>query len=131
MKTNELRIGNYVQITERIGFPSLKNSKYYQVSRIGNTFIRVEDDKVNDIEVSRNIKPIPLTEEILLKCGFDKLPFNNQFSINIGDTPCVAVKYEDGSVFFIGVLTLKNIDSFHQLQNLYFALTGEELEIKF
>jgi hypothetical protein len=73
-------------------------------------------------------EPIPLTEEWLLRFGFEdkgKKVFrivnsgmNMSFSVaftGIGYTPCQ--------------FSSKRIEYVHQLQNLYFALTGEELAI--
>jgi hypothetical protein len=83
-----------------------------------------------------SFEPISLTPEILERCGFSKV--NNQ---NIWNA------YEKGK-YRIEDLALENTYSFrlkvnpnesyyladvnylHELQNLFFALTGEELEIK-
>lgn len=78
-----------------------------------------------------NFKPIPLTEEWLLKFGFEKTERNyfeifdmlidldsRNFHLSVGNHPN-SFEYE-----------LKRPDYVHQLQNLYFALTGKELEIK-
>ena len=77
---------------------------------------------------------IPLTEEILLKCGFKKINDSFRYVLNI-------CEYEFW-YYEIGVALSKieicihrdeyyvnNIYALHQLQNLYFALTGEELKI--
>ena len=91
----------------------------------------MENDKIE-------YKPIPLTQEWLVKLGFDKLEndiptyfkcFGNlieddyEFSFNI---------YVDSEQnYFITVFGRKIIIKHaHQLQNLYHALTGEELTIK-
>lgn len=73
-------------------------------------------------------KPIPLTKEWLVKFDFYKrdwaedIVYENQFPLlKDGD----AWKLIDND--FIG---LKNIEFVHQLQNLYFALTDEELILK-
>ena len=70
-------------------------------------------------------KPITLTEEILLKCGF---VYDDEFGL-FSLHPITLYK-QDG-IFWYGLL-FDNIEIkyLHQLQNLYFALTGEELEIK-
>jgi len=76
--------------------------------------------------------PIPLTEEWLLKFGLKEVYFdveNNkdyilnslhiQHHLEVNDFVCTNTE-----PYFI------SIKSVHQLQNLYFALTGEELTIK-
>ena len=101
--------------------------------RIGNY---LEDDIGNVITLDRNALPfivtkwikchhsIPLTEEWLLKFGFEKLEgwddtfFFQLNNIQIADYNVSGYDY-DGF----------NIKHIHQLQNLYFALTGEELTI--
>jgi hypothetical protein len=121
MKASELRCGNYV---------------YF------------EDELLKfDFEMGWNfdyIKPIPLTEEWLLKFGFKEIKrYTHDFeeiiygkSIIVGsenhcETLTISMPFKVG---FIGdylsdqEYTL-NIDIKHvnQLQNLYFALTNEEL----
>lgn len=81
-------------------------------------------------------EPIPLTEEILLKCGFVKsensLFFHKetspvQFVISL-NTYTIYFKYEG---LYQPMLEIPSkLKYLHQLQNLYFALTGQELEIK-
>lgn len=71
-------------------------------------------------------EPIPLTEEILQKCGFTG---GYTLSINHGefwyDKNILSVSY--GSQVEEGREV--PVKSLHQLQNLYFALTGEELNV--
>ena len=71
----------------------------------------------------KNYKPIPLTEEWLLRFGIDKKDRVINGNFNIG------VLYYNGGIdyFEFDVTHIKHV---HQLQNLYFALTGKELTIK-
>lgn len=145
MKASELRIGNYVW--EHYG---------------GIYVIRgIPDD--NKVFVSKTFKtisvgfklkelnPIPLTEEWLLKWGFDRLPskiFGNTFRKSIGRSRwltisdagqintmlCIANMLE-GSVSYSDLVVLHNWDYdkdlyVHKLQNVWYILTGEELTIK-
>lgn len=80
------------------------------------------------------IKPIPLIEEILLKCGFEK---------DLSDLKLILNKARLEFIFYGGlshqldiIQDGKHLFMFsgccvylHQLQNLYFALTNEELII--
>lgn len=81
------------------------------------------------------IQPIPLTEEWLVKFGFEK-PAETWYLNGFGvwQTLC---GNKDGTEFIGFFYELrdrgivdKHIEHVHQLQNLYFALTGEELTIK-
>lgn len=71
------------------------------------------------------IDPIPLTEEILLKCGFEKAKVNTIINAYISFSFYLTI-YDD-KLFYEwkgGNIEVKHL---HQLQNLYFALTGQEL----
>lgn len=82
------------------------------------------------------IRPIPLTEELLLKCGFKKIP-KTLYVDDLSDLR-TATTYKKGSIvwntdtrkFWVGIIELNHIKHLHQLQNLYFAITGEELEVE-
>ena len=71
------------------------------------------------------IKPIPLTEEILLKAGFEKYK-DTDFYIAHG----FEIPYFKAGGDLIVEVEISKIKSVHQLQNLYYALTGEELNIE-
>lgn len=121
MKATELRIGNYI----------LNNGKIVEVDYLTPTSIGYDNGKFSSFNSAvMHYEPIQLTEEWLLKLGFE-LCFQtcyrgrySNFRINgiwvyfFCDTNTVEFRDSD----FI-------IDYVHQLQNLYFALTGEELTI--
>lgn len=74
------------------------------------------------------MKPIPLTEEWLFKFGYKKVN-------TLYDTTEVFEKKLSYTIYFrSGVLSFsfstQEIKYVHQLQNLYFALTNEELKFK-
>jgi hypothetical protein len=109
MKANELRIGNYVYL----------GTEVYQI-KTGS-----------EIGYGENVfKPILLTEEWLLKFGFKRdgrslklKNFGRFMFLEIGIS-----FYPAGNLNCL--LKRDIIQRVHQLQNLYFALTGEELTIK-
>lgn len=109
IKTNELRIGNLI----------IEDGKQ---TEFNGDFYHWCDDIM---------KPIPLTEEWLIKFGFSTTQWDNFNShrLMVGDNDYTIVIYSDGNCEVGDIVTLK-IKSVHQLQNLYFALTGEELTIK-
>jgi len=105
--------------------------------RIGNWYKNMSNDNpFNQIKYGHEIdyvaiycEPIKLTEEWLLKFGI------KQYNVDtIND--CGDISY-DGELFYIysGLGDAEsygfaiNIKHVHQLQNLYFALTNEELKI--
>lgn len=70
---------------------------------------------------ANNLQPIPLTPEILEKCGLlegGKFAPNEYFSL------------QDGCLYLEQEYTCVDIKYLHQLQNVFFALTGEELNYK-
>lgn len=105
IQENELRVGNYL---------------YDGVGGI----IKVEVDDLYD-NVRKYYEPIPIMEEILLKCGFEKSYTKGVF--RLGDwTIDLYSKTWKFKREWIDI----NFKYLHQLQNLYFALTNQELEIK-
>lgn len=128
MKANELRIGNMVQLYRR---PSDKDKSVYSVKDIlkhkNIYFVSLSDDFMVNIETG--IGPIPITKEWLIKFGFSKSYPDGEESFGYWDLNNVEFldfengEFEINSTAFI----FKYV---HQLQNLYFVLTGEELKLK-
>lgn len=138
MKASELRVGN-------------KTSNGIVVNIFEDHFFT----KVGDTAYNSKYhpaEPIPLTVGWLLKFGFVENFIGNKFSeswyelkylsnehepmitswvsilINIETWSCVICdEYPDE----VGANTKIKIEYVHQLQNLYFALTGEELTLKY
>ena len=75
-------------------------------------------------------QPIKLTEDILLKCGFEKNIDDYILQIN-GSEKFFFYKYEDSEIIYLSYCEddLLKINYLHELQNLYFALTKQELPI--
>jgi hypothetical protein len=116
MKASELRIGNSIMQDEDFVFVT-----YWRLKLIEDGVLIY--------------KPIPLTEEWLLKLGFKYKEWDNHFIIKNGDYFNSIKKYDDGWRYNTDeseatCYYLTTIKYVHQLQNLYFALTGEELTIK-
>lgn len=124
MKANELRIGNYIFDNEIVG-------------SITKTCIWNENE---NIILFDEIEPIHLTEEWLIKFGFLKQEYRYltkyYFYLNLLSHGEISFhNTEKGFKIDLGTTTgyhvgTTNIKYVHQLQNLYFALTGEELTIK-
>ena len=121
MRTRELRIGNYVShyVGDDLKVDVIADVGYHLLSSAKSITSRKDSDVIKSLE------PIPLTEEWLLKFGFDKLEgWDDTFFFQLNDVQIL--EYNVSGYDYDGV----NIKHVHQLQNLYFALTGEELKLK-
>lgn len=134
IKAEELRIGNYLDRNGLMQVTAIHKSKikiYDHFNKMQHEYFFMAD----------TFNGLPITEELLLKAGFEDpgkrihglngkgyltlmvgthciFIFNNgawELNANVGGEavpfPCPQLKY------------------FHQLQNLYFALTGKELTL--
>ena len=121
MKSTELRMGNWLNGPEgNAQVTVIQNREVVEIGEIGH--------------VMEDVSPIPLTEEWLIKFGFPlQAPYTDDdgisgtsrmlFDLNNG------FLYSD-SLAWCNHVNYKPIKYVHSLQNLYFALTGEELTIK-
>lgn len=125
LSAEELRIGNlcHYHVVDKLYDPP----EYDVVNTIDYDDIRILS-KYED----GNFKPIPLTEEWLLKFKFGLYPWGYVFYINeeFGVLIRVSRKPELSFWLEVGNGLRSYIKYVHQLQNLYFALTGEELTRK-
>lgn len=136
INANELRIGNFV----------LDNN-------IQRKVLGIKKDDIGDVllldhkstnRLLKNINSIPLTPEILVACGFKKEirgeedDFDGPEIVYHLDGVDIYDHRECGGNFSYATYTRypgrgfkggRIVDYLHQLQNLYFALTGKELEI--
>lgn len=128
---NELRIGNWVMYDNRL----------FQIEAISRSLPCLNTDEFGIGVVDwNNLQPIPLTTEILEKCGFEKGLsewYNKKYftdckesaevmelQINLKSFRCGIFDTDFGGT---NAMTAKRIEHLHQLQNLYFALTNTEL----
>lgn len=118
LRAQDLRIGNWVNI----GY-DCKIVRIYEFGATLNTHLGVK--KLLHFH-EKYIRPIPLTEEILLKCGAVKA-VDEWFIID----KCFQF-FDNGFCYSagLGYQLSQPIENLHQLQNLYFALTGQELNVK-
>ena len=146
MKTNELRIGNLVEgVTGQLYhvtgiFFDEKDDPFINFSPIRND---VGWNKVKGLGVLhgdvKNFKPIPLTEEWLLKLGFVKDDnfgnwHLNHLEIYKKDLSVIGIDNKGNIYWYFYAADdyyswTQKLDYVNQLQNLYFALTGKELTI--
>jgi len=130
INNNELRVGNWV---------ALGDYQDVQVNRI--------------LDHPNSFDPIPLTSEILEKCGFtyskhegitritddfdepEKGDTHN-WTLSVGKSGYVQdlsrfeiVKFGEGDYLWAYQWLRVKLTTLHQLQNLFYALSGKELEV--
>lgn len=133
MNSNELRIENYVY--RKFLNPDPKGEN------IGHTVCQVKAIGIENIHTSEkigrngiikglydNLEPIPLTEEWLLKFGFEKetshVSESHPWCDYVKEDVVISLPYYEFN-FESSAIEIKSV---HQLQNLHFALTGKELQ---
>ena len=123
MDAKELRIGNWIEA----------------VAKMGNYFMQVQLMHISAINENPHCaNPIPLSHTSLLMCGFEReseLSFiskqSNFISIReqgswTNGKPALDNRYVLYKNYAGAIAEVKYL---HQLQNLFFAITGEELKV--
>jgi hypothetical protein len=111
-----LKIGNYVHHKDNWSYRQPKQD----FNEFDFTWSESDWYALGECTLSLDdIEPIPLTEEWLLRLGF-----------NGWDKGNFTMVLSNGNFIEFGYVIAKNIKHVHQLQNLYFALTNEELTIQ-
>lgn len=141
MKT-ELRLNNYVfgiyiEETENADIEEKCICSVDVIDGVGCTEYNIWASSIEDkgklIEEWESFKPIPLTEKWLLDFGWGKDEYDSVYVDNTS-LKQVVLYYDVKNKMFLmetnsDIIEFNHIQHVHQLQNLYFALTGEELTI--
>lgn len=141
LKPNELRTGNIIDFEDG------------STDRVSVNYLLCDEDTwfVNWTLISGNggfkmggsllcdFNPVALTDEILAQCGFIKNKYGRwaKSFVRDGDDESgrivLFIGNEQGFYYWgvqnliLDTVAVNRIDNLHQLQNLYYALTGEEL----
>ncbi|WP_300701309.1 hypothetical protein [Bacteroides sp.] len=167
---NELREGNYV-LANNPHYENLEIKRVFDIQEEAASLeglgLCINKGKIEQgVNIDRNllifstnpyvyqlIEPLPLTNELLLKCGFEEikdgktyiLPLYFHKSNDIKSNNYLCFYCEKGKGVYAlyteylkdvsfevkdPVLNNKPCTYLHQLQNLYFDITGEELGVK-
>lgn len=125
INANELRLGNWVDYQQYGNEPPIKK-QVHGINRHHVWFSKTTNEGAS-IHLCEGI---PLTPEVLEKCGFKKTW--DWWELDSHDFVWHSFIFEDGE-FYISINgdeyrePLPHIKHLHQLQNLHIALTGEEL----
>lgn len=136
----ELRLGNWVKAKYKYGD---KEPNFLQVENIQDDFLNQSYycwGEVDDYISLSDTDPIPLTEDILVKCGFENVSEDangRQFKYTISEVMVLYIVPGISGAYLwyssdAGETTLSKLEykCLHQLQNLIYSLTGQELEFK-
>lgn len=128
MKNTDFRIGNYVM--------DEVSGELMVISELGESIVAtvVNRDKY-PLPDGWQMAPIPITEEWLERLGFvlgdgTVEVWVNKSGFSICRTSAGYLKYCILQFDSISVIGEASIDYVHQLMNLYYSLTGEELTVK-
>ena len=134
MKSSDLRIGNYVH-------HNINNSNKHfignelivcEITENGiTTFYNNIDGDKQIVRGKSNYEPIPLTEEWLIKMGFEYIEIGEEvFEQNwvLSGHEILCGPANEG-LFYHDFLNGGLVQYVHTLQNLIYALTGKELTI--
>ena len=124
MKATELRLGNLIEYKIKDELDERK--EWWEVSEIDADdihWLSKVDTKDEDF------RPIILTDEWLIKLGFKQNKFDKVFEV---ENCQIEIYFFDNDIkctVCVDSVINNNIKHVHQLQNLYFALTGSELTV--
>lgn len=128
MENKDFRLGNYI-------IQNGKETIVYSLERSDNDWDRLNGKRQMDVT------PVPITEEKLLKLGFEKIVYDSEetgygieYHLALNSRTKMII-YDD---FSFGIensqldthwlsLDFDKFDGVHHLQNIWYALTKEEL----
>ena len=147
LKASDLRIGNLFDVINRTNEVHLPTGIVLRIISIGLFDVQCIPNEVKTHEATsdiimtipiRDLLPIKLTEDWLIRFGFtqqgtmfNKVHNNGVIVVSIKDNSVGIYSskhsYSVGYGYNMGKIRIKTV---HALQNLYHALTNEELTIK-
>lgn len=127
MEAKNFRIGNLIEVEGKIIEIGMIKEKFiswnvakYPENRVWNPFIPVNDKRLKGIEINKSK---------LEQLGFEITPLTNgrnratKWKIDLFEDEKGIWSFDLGRIYI-------DINFLHELQNLFFALTGTELELK-
>lgn len=137
MKASELRIGNlingiYYDFVNEDEYDEIEKETICTVATLDSTDMcdyRIYVESEVDIETFSDFQPIPLTEEWLLKFGFgcEAKIGGDGIEFRVYHFDVLTFNTNHGWWYKVQRMNDTQLEYVHQLQNFYFALTGEEL----
>jgi hypothetical protein len=129
INVHELRLGNKIMWADKINTVGLISDDGF-----------IQCDPLSADRTVDEFEPIPLTPELLEKCGF-KIDGDNVYYLDAFPeafpSQRFVIEYKEDIGFMLrsryqeycAHFTFRHLQHLHQLQNLYFDLTAKELNI--
>jgi hypothetical protein len=140
MNAKELRIGNLIEINEEL---RKENSPYEplicpyfeveEINKDGEVYLYSAKENVGIYSEIEELKPIPITLELLDKLGFtieNKPNGDIEYSYKEYRYSLIYKENYDGYLFCDDDIVLRDLEFIHELQNIYFALIQIEIKLK-
>lgn len=118
--TKTLRLGNWINLNDGTGL----SNDYRQIQGITKNGVTctIKGCKIaSSFTSDKQIHPIPITADILLNCGFKPYKNGKWYHDYLSVHECEFIFNSKGY----------RVEYVHQLQNLFYTLTNEELEVYF
>ncbi len=135
MNIKELRIGNLVGVTKDAYHSEKSGENCFKIEQILSNDVKFQG--FGHLEHCKNLRGMPLTEQRLLDLGFNTNYKAGYIGIDVKHTDFVLTCPNKGKEKYFmwefkqaGVHLYVELKHVHELQNLFFALTGEELKFK-
>lgn len=141
MELGDFRLGNWVKIDVGVGKVCCLMTFEYENYSLGegmHIVVDVEEYACPRSCTLEEVEGIPLTEEILLCCGFRKKhsPISGYVTYSIyinriydGELSCLNI-YNKDNEYLIKQVEMNKISYVHELQNVFYLVNKEELEVK-
>lgn len=130
MDVKELRIGNII-LADYGGDIGLREIRVFQINESGCVF----DEESNEFW-DETLKGVPITEELLILLGLESFVREDKRYWRTGHYMFISghwrFRFSQKSkelILYIHDDYIRHIKFIHELQNVYFSLTNEEIEI--
>ena len=125
MRVEELRIDNWVEDIVSYRFVKIDGIE----SNHDVIWVNYKNGSAQYDLNLLNLQPIPLTEEVLLKCGFEQK--DHLFRLHLVNSIYIEFNSECNLWYFDIYMNTSRIELqyLHELQNIYSSITFKELEI--
>ena len=125
MEVNEMRVGNYVSHDDYTAGIFVVESINYNYKHKGYEVNTLGGKNGSWINSNINVIPVRYNDEMLVSNGFEVVVSPGKCGYRKG---VITIYCEET---YVGDVEVYHAEFVHELQNLYFAIYGEELEWKF